>query len=59
MINKQISEYVNMEQWLKEHIHQYGSTYTLQDLLVKNKMKYDPAVNLTHLQEKYSKIYGF
>jgi carboxypeptidase Taq len=48
-----------MKSWLGEHIHQYGSTYTLQDLLVKNKMKYDPAVNLKYLQEKYGKIYGF
>ena len=45
--------------WLKEHIHKYGSTYTLQDLLTKNKMKYDPSVNINYLEEKYSKIYNF
>jgi len=48
-----------MEKWLGKHIHQFGSTYTLKDLLSKNKMKFDPKVNLGHLQEKYSKIYGF
>lgn len=45
--------------WLREHIHKYGSTYTLQDLLKKNKIKFDPGVNLNYLQEKYSKLYGF
>jgi carboxypeptidase Taq len=48
-----------MEKWLGEHIHQYGSTYTLKELLKKNNMKFDPKVNLDHLQEKYSRIYGF
>lgn len=48
-----------IEQWLKEHVHKYGSTYTLQDLLKKNKMKFDPSVNLKYLNDKYSKIYGF
>lgn len=45
--------------WLGEHIHRYGSTYTLQDLLSKNGMKFDPGINLKYLEEKYSKIYGF
>jgi carboxypeptidase Taq len=54
-----ISEYVDIEKWLREHIHKYGSTYTLQDLLAKNKMKFDPKVNLKYLEEKYRKIYGF
>ncbi len=57
--NKGISKYVNIEKWLQEHIHKYGSTYTLEDLLKKNKMKFDPKVNLNYLQKKYSKIYGF
>jgi len=47
------------ETWLKEHVHQYGSTYTLQDLLAKNKMQFDPTVNLKYLREKYSGIYNF
>lgn len=48
-----------IEKWLGEHVHQYGSTYTLEDLLKKNKMVYDPKVNLNYLQNKYSKIYNF
>ena len=54
-----IGEYGKMEKWLKDHIHKYGSTYTLQDLLTKNKMKFDPSVNLNYLRKKYAKIYGF
>jgi carboxypeptidase Taq len=45
--------------WLQKNIHSYGSVYTLEGLLQKNKMKYDPTVNLNYLQNKYSKIYGF
>ncbi len=54
-----INNYEGIEKWLKEHIHKYGSTYTLQDLLKKNKMEFDPKVNLDYLEKKYSKIYGF
>jgi carboxypeptidase Taq len=54
-----IGEYRKTETWLKDHVHKYGSTYTLQDLLKKNKMKFDPSVNLKYLNDKYSKIYGF
>lgn len=57
--NKQITKYANIEKWLQEHIHKYGSTYTLEELLKKNKMKFDPTVNLNYLQKKYSKIYDF
>jgi len=62
----------NIEHWLKEQIHKYGSTYTLEELLKKNKMEVsprknserimygvDPNVNLQYLEEKYSKIYDF
>lgn len=49
----------SIEKWLQEHVHKYGSTYTLQDLLKKNGMEFDPKVNLNYLQKKYSKIYGF
>ena len=58
--------YEAIEDWLRQHVHKYGSTYTLQDLLKKNGMKFnpdsigvDPQVNLKYLQEKYGKIYGF
>ena len=49
----------SIKQTLKDKIHKYGSTYTLEDLLKKNKMKFDPKVNLNYLEKKYSKIYGF
>ncbi|KKU09762.1 MAG: hypothetical protein UX13_C0031G0001, partial [Candidatus Woesebacteria bacterium GW2011_GWB1_45_5] len=49
----------HIKNWLREHIHQYGSTYTLDQLLKINKMKFDPEVNLNYLKTKYSKIYGF
>ena len=42
--NKQIANYEGIEKWLKEHIHKYGSTYTLEELLKKNKMEFDPKV---------------
>ncbi|KKP56149.1 MAG: Thermostable carboxypeptidase 1 [Microgenomates group bacterium GW2011_GWD1_33_9] len=45
--------------WFRGHIHKFGSTYTLENLLKKNKMKFDPAVNIKYLQKKYSKIYNF
>lgn len=51
------NEYAKIEEWLKTKIHKWGSTYTLKDLLSKNKMKYDPSVNINYLEEKYSKIY--
>lgn len=54
-----IMNYAGIENWLKEHVHKYGSTYTLQDLLKKNNMTFDPKVNLKYLEDKYSKIYGF
>ncbi len=51
------TNYKEIEKWLGEHIHKYGSTYTLEELLKKNGMKFDPKVNLNYLLEKYSKIY--
>jgi carboxypeptidase Taq len=47
------------KKWLGEHVHKYGSTYTMPELLKKNKMVYDPTVNLNYLQQKYSKLYNF
>jgi len=54
-----IVNYEDIKLWLRDHVHQYGSTYTLEDLLAKNKMRFDPGVNLKYLEEKYSKIYDF
>lgn len=61
MRNEELSgEFIQkIEQNLKNKIHQYGSTYTLEELLKKNKMEYDPSLNIKYLQEKYSKIYDF
>jgi len=62
MSNKQIFKSTNYDKtkaWLEQNIHIYGSIYTMDELLKKNKMKYDPSVNLNYLQEKYSKLYEF
>lgn len=53
-----ISDLKSVEKWLESHIHKYGSTYTLQNLLAKNNMQFDPKANLKYLWEKYSKIYS-
>lgn len=44
--------------FLKQNVHQFGSTYTLEELLRKNNMKFDPSVNIKYLQEKYTKLYS-
>lgn len=51
--------FTETKKWLGEHIHKYGSTYTMPELLKINKMEYDPIVNLKYLQEKYGKLYDF
>jgi carboxypeptidase Taq len=48
-----------IKNYLGENIHRFGSTYTMPELLKKNKMVYDPTVNLKYLQQKYSKLYNF
>lgn len=48
-----------IKKWLENHIHKYGTTYTLPELLSKNKMEFDPMLNIKYLTDKYSKIYGF
>lgn len=61
-----------IEKWLESHVHKYGSTYTLGELLKKNKMGVlprknserimygvDPSVNLKYLEDKYATIYDF
>jgi carboxypeptidase Taq len=48
------NRYQEVEKWLKNKIHRYGSTYTLKDLLRKNKMKFDPSVNIKYLENKYT-----
>ena len=58
-VNMRITNIAKIQKWLGDHIHRYGSTYTLAELLKKNGMKFDPKVNLKYLEGKYSKIYGF
>jgi carboxypeptidase Taq len=58
-IKDPVKDLKKIKLWLGKNIHQYGSAYTLDGLLAKNKMKFDPTVNLNYLQKKYSKIYGF
>ncbi len=58
-IEPKVENVGKIEKWLGKNIHNYGSTYTLEELLKKNKMKFDPRVNLDYLQKKYSKIYNF
>lgn len=52
-------DYTSIKKFLEKNIHQFGTTYTLEDLLEKNKMKFDPTVNLKYLRSKYSKLYNF
>lgn len=52
-------DYNSIKKFLEKNIHQFGSTYTLEELLKKNKIKFDSKVNLKYLQEKYSKLYKF
>lgn len=51
------TDYQEIGDWLKQNIHQFGSTYTLSDLLTKNKMQFKSDTNLKYLWEKYTKIY--
>lgn len=53
------STFTEIKDWLKDHIHQFGSTYTLEEALKKNKLNFDPMINIVYLQEKYKKIYNF
>lgn len=53
------SNYKKIKDWLRNNIHKYGSTYTLEELLNKRRMVYDPGVNLEYLRHKYSETYNF
>jgi len=50
--------YKDIEKMLQKFVHRYGSIYTLEKLLTKNKMKFDSSVNLKYLEEKYLRIYN-
>ncbi len=47
-----------IQNWLKENIHRYGSTYTPKELIYKiYKKEFDPTPYFNYLKAKYSKIY--
>lgn len=47
-----------IQDWLKENIHQYGSTYTFRDLVKKvTKKDFDSKYLIDYLNQKYNKIY--
>ena len=48
-----------IQEWLKENIHQYGSTYTFKDLVKKvTKEDFNPKYFLSYLENKYKDIYS-
>ncbi|MFH1248775.1 MAG: carboxypeptidase M32 [archaeon] len=47
-----------IQSWLKDKIHQYGSTYTMKDLTRKSfKKDFDPSYFISYLEKKYGEIY--
>ena len=47
-----------IQEWLKKHIHQYGSTYVFNDLAIKSTdNEFNPEYLLEYLKKKYSDIY--
>ena len=52
------NDFESIKKYLRENIHQFGAIYTLKELLLKNKMKFDPMVNIKYLKDKYRRIYN-
>lgn len=51
-------EFTGIREWLREHIHQYGSIYTPVELIVKATGKpLQAAPYLNYLNEKYRRLY--
>ena len=49
---------IKIQNWLKENIHRYGSTYTFPELLKKLKLKqFSSKPLIEYLEKKYKKIY--
>lgn len=47
-----------IQNWLKEKIHQYGSTYTFKELVMKmTGEEFTPAYLINYLEHKYKNIY--
>lgn len=48
-----------INQWLKEHIHQYGKTIDPKDLIIQSTQEpFNPQYYVTYLKDKYTKILG-
>lgn len=48
-----------IEDWLREHIHQYGALYKADEIIEKVCHEpFDPNVYIDYLIDKFSKIYG-
>lgn len=47
-----------IQNWLKEHVHQHGSTYLYQELVMKvSKKEFKPEILIEYLEDKYRKLY--
>lgn len=60
-INEEIKSgtVAGLENWLKEHIHKYGSSKFSKDILfIATKENFNPAHYVNYLVNKYSEIYG-
>lgn len=48
-----------INEWLKEHVHQYGGSKLPEEILLKaTGEKFNPQYYVNYLKEKYSKIYN-
>lgn len=49
----------NINEWLKEHVHQYGGSKLPEEILLSaTGEKFNPHYYVNYLKEKYSKIYN-
>ncbi|MDP3882206.1 MAG: carboxypeptidase M32 [Nanoarchaeota archaeon] len=47
-----------IQNWLKDHIHQHGSTYLYQELVMRiSKREFKPEELIEYLEEKYKNLY--
>ena len=50
--------YVDIEGWLREHIHKYGCRYTADEIMIKATGKpFDVNYYLDYLEDKYTRLY--
>ncbi|MCR5773277.1 MAG: carboxypeptidase M32, partial [Butyrivibrio sp.] len=51
--------YVDIEGWLREHIHRYGCRYNADEIMLKATGKpFDVNYYLDYLEDKYTKLYN-